>query len=89
MDTLSKNKIDMINMYVDGKNVADIARNLGKSRQCIYNWLNEEAIILEIDKQRSKYNTYLDNIEKLTKSKNETVALKANMFLLDLSFNNS
>lgn len=95
MATLSENKIKMIDMILDGKSVAEIARNLNKSRQCIYNWLKSEDVIEEIEnRNKSRYElneeliNYIKNMKKLSNSEDESVALKANMFLLNLAFNN-
>lgn len=96
MATLNEDKLRTIDMILDGKSVAEIARSLNKSRQSIYNWLKSKDVIEEIEnRNKSRYElneeliNYIKNMKKLSNSEDETVALKANMFLLNLALNNS
>ncbi|NMA49623.1 MAG: helix-turn-helix domain-containing protein [Tissierellia bacterium] len=94
---LDEAKIDCINMIVEGVRISDIAIKIKKSRQTIYNWLNDDKEFkAELDRvlQRIKsqgeqkilvnLNKYIDNIEYLAmKAKSEKIKLDANAYLTD------
>lgn len=93
---LSENQIKCVHMLADGMSKSDISRSLGICRQTIYDWLQKDEIIAELDKCIQKNKTeankkltsnltlYITELEKIAfNSKNEKIRSSCLMYLID------
>jgi SOS response regulatory protein OraA/RecX len=93
---LDEIKEKAITYLLKGEGVSDVAKLVGKSRQAIYNWLDDEEFKAELDKRRqeiitkgnaillAELNSSVERIKKIAiKSKSEKVKLDANTYLID------
>ena len=100
-DVLDNDKMDMITMLINGEQITDIAKNLKRSRQTIYDWMKLKSVKAELDRRRrdmahqgnnyimKDLTTYIDNIKALANDKTDKrVALSANQYLLNRIYGN-
>jgi hypothetical protein len=93
---LDEIKEQAITYLLKGEGVTDVAKLVGKSRQAIYDWLDNEEFKAELDRRRqeivtkgnaillAELNSSVERIKKIAaKSKSEKVKLDANTYLID------
>lgn len=95
-------KEDLINLYLSGENITNIATKLKVgSRQTIYDWLRREDVQGDIEERRRQLakqgnevimkdiNKYIANIQELANQKDDKrVALQANQYLMNRVYGN-
>ncbi|MDF2884650.1 MAG: phage-related protein [Clostridiaceae bacterium] len=91
---LDEIKEKAITYLLKGEGVSDVAKLVGKSRQAIYNWLDDEEFKAELDKRRqeiiTKGNAILlaelnSSVERINVNENDTN--KVNDDILEQEFN--
>lgn len=93
---LDEVKEKAITYLLKGEAITDVAKLVGKSRQAIYNWLDDEEFKAELDRRRqeivtkgnaillAELNSSIERIKRIAvKSKSEKVKLDANTYLID------
>lgn len=54
---LNEEQSNMIDYFIEGKSISDIAKILNKSRSTIYKWLELDQVKTEIEKRKSEIKT--------------------------------
>lgn len=93
---LDEIKEKAITYLIKGEGVTDVAKLIGKSRQTIYDWLDNDEFKAELDRRRqeiitkgnaillAELNSSVERIKKIAvKSTSEKVRLDANTYLID------
>lgn len=93
---ITEEQYKMIDLLLEGKPIASIARILNKSRTSIYNWLSTEVINQEIENRKSQMRIVAKDkitsnigscvqnmIDLANNSKDPRVKLQANKYLID------
>lgn len=101
LQILTQEQSDMIIMLINGESISDIANRLGRSRQCIYDWLKKDYVKAEIDRRRQELtrqgnaiilkdlSTYINNIKALANDPSDKrTALAANQYLINRIYGN-
>ena len=93
---LTNENYQSMELIIKGDSMQIVAKELGRSRATIYNWLDNEEFKHELDRRRDKLSNqainkvkcridnYLEDIERIAKtSENDNTRLQAYNMLLD------
>ena len=93
---LSEEQSNMIDYFIEGKSISDIAKILNKARSTIYKWLELDQVKTEIEKRKSEIKTQarskiaskvggcIENIVEIAHtSKDLRTKLAANKYICD------
>lgn len=95
-------KEKLVEMFIGGEKVTDIAKLLDVERQTVYNWLDKKEVKIAIDKRRRQLanqgnqiimkdlDTYIANIKELANDKSDKrTSLAANQYLINRIYGNT